>query len=79
MTRRGLHGTRTMSSKKRRARKDALYQIQNGHCAKCGVQYEKHELILKRILHRMAGGGDEPSNLHLICHTCNPGQRHHTQ
>lgn len=51
--------------------KDYLYGKQGGHCAGCGVHFQKRNLTIDHIIPRSQGGGDERDNLQLLCGHCN--------
>jgi 5-methylcytosine-specific restriction endonuclease McrA len=68
---RTIRSMRVLSSRQRRAKKRFLLKRDGALCAKCGTAWTAEDLILKRIVHRNAGGSSRIDNLHLICHPCN--------
>lgn len=62
---------RVLSSRQRRSKKRFLLRRDGAVCAQCKKAWTPDELILKRIVHRNAGGSSRIDNLHLICHPCN--------
>lgn len=55
-----------------RTHKHALYGIQEGHCAGCGLHVEAFKLLtVDHVTPQADGGGDEIENLQLLCGHCN--------
>ncbi len=71
MGKRTIRSMRVLSSRQRRAKKRTLLRRDGAVCTLCGRPWLAQDLILKRIIHRNAGGSSRLDNLHLICHPCN--------
>ena len=48
-----------------------LYERQGGYCAGCDHFFQPRNLTIDHIVPRAKGGGDDTSNLQLLCHACN--------
>lgn len=53
------------------AQKRAAYEKQNGICTICGEPFDIKEMDADHIIPWSEGGKTEPSNLQLLCKTCN--------
>lgn len=71
MGKRTIRTMRVLSSRQRRSKKRFLLARDGPICANCSKTWLPEDLILKRIVHRNAGGSSRLDNLHLICHPCN--------
>jgi 5-methylcytosine-specific restriction endonuclease McrA len=78
MSKRTIRSMRVLLSRQRRSRKRTLLRRDGAVCAQCGKAWLAKDLILKRIIHRNAGGSSRLDNLHLICHPCNRDGTHAT-
>ena len=59
-------------AKHRAAATSGMYVAQGGKCAACrGLAPSPRWLTIDHIVPRKKGGGDNPSNLQLLCHYCN--------
>lgn len=47
-----------------------------GRCELCGVSHEEVPLQVDHIIPRALGGSNDPSNLQVLCRTCNADKRH---
>ena len=54
-----------------RASAHRLYGEQEGHCKACGTHFPFRVMHVDHIVPRAAGGGDEYSNLQMLCSGCN--------
>lgn len=55
----------------------ALYQLQNGHCAYCGITLH-HKYHVDHIMPLSRGGSNNPDNLALACRSCNLSKKDKT-
>lgn len=62
-----------------RSHKHTLYGVQEGKCNGCQHSLPFRNMTIDHIIPRSREGGDEISNLQLLCHTCNSvkGNRTH--
>ena len=51
--------------------KQALYDNQKGKCMYCGMKLRIADMHIDHKNPVKRGGSDSPSNLHLLCQTCN--------
>ena len=51
--------------------KNYLYGIQEGFCNYCKDHLKIRHLTVDHIIPKTKGGTDHPSNLQLLCHSCN--------
>lgn len=56
---------------RKRIRRESLYRRQGGYCAACDHHFPARNLTIDHIVPSSKGGGDEISNLQLLCHACN--------
>ena len=48
-----------------------LYRRQGGYCAGCDHHFQSRNLTMDHVVPSSKGGGDDISNLQLLCHACN--------
>ena len=63
--------TKQLSARERNWTKHLLYAKQEGACAGCMRRIDFQDLTLDHIQPLSKGGGDEESNLQLLCTPCN--------
>lgn len=51
--------------------KEHLYSAQKGKCNGCGVKFPARNMTVDHIRPFSKGGSDKPSNLQLLCGSCN--------
>lgn len=56
-----------------------MYEKQGGGCAACHLRLPPRMLTIDHIVPKSKGGGDDSSNLQLLCHYCNSVKRTRTQ
>ena len=56
-----------------------LYAEQKGKCNGCGVQFPARNMTVDHIKPFSKGGSDKPSNLQLLCNSCNSMKGNGTQ
>ena len=56
-----------------------LYSEQKGKCNGCGVKFPARNMTVDHIKPFSKGGSDKPSNLQLLCNSCNSAKGDGTQ
>ena len=56
-----------------------LYTEQKGKCNGCGIKFPARNMTVDHIKPFSAGGSDKPSNLQLLCNSCNSMKGNGTQ
>ncbi len=59
--------------------KEHLYASQKGKCNGCGTKFPLRNLTVDHIKPFSKGGSDKPSNLQLLCGSCNSAKGNGTQ
>lgn len=59
--------------------KEHLYASQKGKCNGCGTKFPLRNLTIDHIKPFSKGGSDKPSNLQLLCGSCNSAKGNGTQ
>ena len=59
--------------------KEHLYTAQKGKCNGCGIKFPARNLTVDHIKPFSKGGSDKPSNLQLLCNSCNSTKCNGTQ